>query len=83
MTPVKWGVWSKFAVELYGNSHSRAEGAALPHWRPPRSTKPRRFQALKPDVHLSYDDLLADPEIDAIYMSAQSPACGLDDHSAW
>lgn len=72
MSPVKWGVLgaSKFALNYMAPAIHAAEGAEFAALATSSMDKAAPFQAFCPNlrVHLSYDDLLADLEIDAIYI---------------
>ena len=72
MTPVKWGILgaAKFAREHMARAINRAEGAHLAALATSSAEKAAPFQAFAPElqVHASYDDLLADPNIDAVYV---------------
>ena len=72
MPPVKWGVLgaSKFALNYMAPAIHAASGAEFAALATSSVEKAVPFQAFCPNlrVHLSYDDLLADPEIAAIYI---------------
>lgn len=72
MTPVRWGVLgaAKFAREHMARAIHAAEGADFVALATSSMEKAAPFQAFQPRlrVHLAYEDLLADPEIDAIYI---------------
>lgn len=69
---VNWGILgaAKFAREHMGPAINKAEGARLAALATSSIDKAAPFQAFAPDmrVHLSYDDMLADSEIDAVYV---------------
>jgi len=71
MTPVNWGILgaAKFAREHMGPAIHAAKGARL-YGVASRSGDISGFQAFAPDClgFDSYDALLADPEIDAVYI---------------
>jgi len=71
MMPVNWGILgaAKFAREHMGPAIHAARGARL-HGVASRSGDISGFQAFAPDCvgYDSYDALLADPEIDAVYI---------------
>ena len=72
MSKVRWGILSTAKIGV-GQSHSRhAAGDALPRsWPSPRAMLTRAQAAAErlgiPTAHGSYEALLADPEVDAIY----------------
>jgi predicted dehydrogenase len=72
MQPVNWGVLgaSNFALNHMARAIHEAEGARLAALATSDAAKARPFQAFAPDlrVHSSYDALLADPAIDAVYI---------------
>ena len=72
MTPLRWGILgaSKFARQSMGPAIHTARGAALVALATTSQEKAAGFQAFAPQlrVHDSYDGLLADPEIDAVYI---------------
>ena len=72
MKAVKWGVLgaAKFAREHMAPAIHAASGAELYALATSDATKAEGFQAFCPGlkVHSSYDDLLADPEIEAVYI---------------
>lgn len=69
---VNWGILgaAKFAREHMGPAIHLAKRGRLAALATSSAEKAAPFEALAPGlkVHLSYDDLLADPEIDAIYV---------------
>ena len=72
MQPVRWGVLgaSKFAREHMAPAIHMAKGAKLAALATSWAEKAQEFQEFCPDltVHSSYDALLADPDIDAVYI---------------
>lgn len=72
MDPVNWGVLgaAKFAREHMAPAIHMAKGARLAALASSTAEKAKGFQAFCPDlkVYSSYDDLLAAPEIDAVYV---------------
>jgi predicted dehydrogenase len=72
MTPVRWGILgaANFALEFMGRAIHAAEGAELAALATSDPAKAAAFQAFCPGlrVHASYDALLADPAIDAVYI---------------
>jgi len=72
MTPVRWGILgaAKFAQEHMGPAIHAAKGAELLALATSSAQKAAGFQAFAPRlrIHDSYDALLADPEIDAVYV---------------
>ncbi|MEO0668725.1 MAG: Gfo/Idh/MocA family oxidoreductase [Pseudomonadota bacterium] len=72
MEPVRWGILgaAKFAREFMGPAIHAARGAQLAAVATRDVTKAAPFAAFCPGlrVHDSYDALLADPEIDAVYI---------------
>ncbi len=70
--PVNWGVLgaAKFAREHMARAIHAAAGARLAALATSSPGKAAGFQAFAPDlrVHESYEALLADPEIDAVYI---------------
>lgn len=70
--PVKWGILgaAKFAREHMGPAIHAAAGGRLTALATSSRDKAAEFQAFAPDcrVHDSYDAMLADPEIDAVYI---------------
>ncbi len=72
MTPVRWGILgaAKFAREHMGPAIHAAKGAELFALATSNTQKAAGFQAFAPQlrVHDSYDALLADPDIDAVYI---------------
>jgi predicted dehydrogenase len=69
---VRWGVLgaSKFAREHMARAIHLAAGGKLAALATSSAEKAAPFQEINPDltVHLAYDALLADPEIDAVYI---------------
>lgn len=72
MDTISWGVLgaSSFAREHMARAIHEAEGARLAALATTSSGKAEGFRAFAPDlrVHSSYEDLLADPQIDAVYI---------------
>ena len=72
MTPIRWGILgaAKFAQEHMGSAIHAARGAELMALATSNAQKAAGFQAFAPqlEVHDSYDALLADPGIDAVYV---------------
>ncbi|OOY16028.1 Gfo/Idh/MocA family oxidoreductase [Thioclava sp. DLFJ4-1] len=72
MTVLNWGILgaAKFAREHMGRAIHAAEGARLAALATSSPEKADPFKAFAPDlkVHDSYDALLADPEIDVVYI---------------
>jgi len=72
MTPIRWGILgaAKFAQEHMGPAIHAARGAELAALATSSAPKAAVFQAFAPQlvVHDSYDALLADPAIDAVYV---------------
>lgn len=72
MQPLRWGVLgaSKFALNYMAPAIHAANGATLAALATSSADKAQPFQAFCPDikVHLDYDALLADPDIDAVYI---------------
>lgn len=72
MKPVNWGVLgaAKFARDHMARAIHEAEGARLHSLATSDPAKAAGFQAFCPDLkcHTSYSDLLADPEIEAVYI---------------
>ncbi|MEO1240256.1 MAG: Gfo/Idh/MocA family oxidoreductase [Pseudomonadota bacterium] len=70
--PVNWGILgaSHFAADKMGPAIHSARGARLAALATSAADKADPFRAFAPDmaVHLSYDALLADPGIDAVYI---------------
>jgi len=70
--PIRWGILgaSNFAQHHMGPAIHMARGAELAALATSNPDKARPFQALQPrlTVHDSYDALLADPGIDAVYI---------------
>lgn len=72
MTAVNWGILgaAKFAQEHMGRAIHGAEGARLMALATRSHDKFDGFQSFAPDIrhHTSYEALLADPEIEAVYI---------------
>ena len=72
MKPVRWGVLgaARFAREHMAPAIHAAEGAELVALATSDASKAEGFQAFCPSltVHGSYDALLADPGVDAVYI---------------
>ena len=72
MEPVTWGILgaSNFAAQHMGPAIHAAKGARLAALATASPEKAARFQAFAPDlkVHASYDALLDDPAIEAVYI---------------
>jgi len=72
MQPVRWGVLgaAKFAREYMAPAIHAAEGAELAALATSDAAKAEGFRAFCPGiaVHQSYEGLLADPSIDAVYV---------------
>src|SRR4028118_921339 len=70
--PVRWGVLgaANFAREHMAPAIHMARGAELHALATSHPAKAEPFQEFAPrlKVHASYDDLLADPEIEAVYI---------------
>lgn len=70
--PVRWGILgaAKFAREHMGRAIHAAEGAELVALATRETGRAAPFAAFAPGlrVHASYDALLADPEIEAVYV---------------
>jgi predicted dehydrogenase len=70
--PVRWGVLgaANFAREHMARAIHAAEGAEFHSLATSSPEKAEPFQEFAPGlkVHASYDDLLADPEVDAVYV---------------
>lgn len=70
--PVRWGVLgaSKFAQQYLAPAIHAADGAQLYGLATSDTTKAAPFQAFCPDLNVydSYDAILADPQIDAVYI---------------
>ena len=69
---INWGILgaAKFAREYMGPAIHAAEGARLTALATSSAEKAAPFRAFCPDIHIhdSYDALLADPQIDAVYI---------------
>ena len=72
MTVVRWGVLgaAKFAQEHMARAIHAAEGAEFAALATSSAVKAEPFKAFAPgiEVHQSYEALLADPSIDAVYI---------------
>ncbi len=72
MKIIRWGILgaSKFAREHMGPAIHAARGAQLAALATSSAEKAAEFQTLFPGlrIHAEYDALLADPEIDAVYI---------------
>jgi len=72
MSDVRWGILgaAKFAREFMGPALTLAPGGHVAALATSDPTKAEPFRAFAPDVrvHGSYDALLADPDIDAVYI---------------
>ena len=72
MKPVKWGILgaANFAVNHLGPAIHAAKGAELVAVASSSAEKVKPFQAFAPSARFvpSYDALLADPEIEAVYI---------------
>ncbi|MDW4496993.1 Gfo/Idh/MocA family oxidoreductase [Sulfitobacter sp. D35] len=72
MTPLRWGILgaSNFALTFMGRAIHAAQGAELAALATSSPDKAKPFQAFAPGlrVHDSYDALLADPDIDCVYI---------------
>lgn len=72
MQPVRWGILgaAKFAREHMGPAIHAAQGAELAALATSSAEKAAGFKAFCPalKVHPSYESLLADPDIDAVYI---------------
>lgn len=72
MQTIRWGILgaANFARQHMGPAIHSAEGAELVALATANSTKAQSFQAFCPrlKIHDSYDALLADPGIDAVYI---------------
>lgn len=72
MTPIRWGILgaANFAKKHMGPAIHAAKGAELRALATSSGEKAADFQAFAPQlqVHDSYDALLADPGIDAVYI---------------
>lgn len=72
MKTVNWGVLgaSKFALDHMAPAIHEAEGARLFALATSDPAKAERFRAFCPDLklHADYDALLADPEVEAVYI---------------
>lgn len=82
MSMTRWGILgaAKFAQEHMGPAIAMAQNAELTAIATRSPDKAERFRKLNPNlrVHSSYDALLADPEIDAIYIPLPN-----DMHQPW
>ena len=72
MKPVKWGILgaAKFAREHMGPAIHAAKGAELAGLATSSPEKAAGFQAFAPglEIYETYEDLLADPAIEAVYI---------------
>ena len=72
MEPVRWGIIgaANFALQHMGPAIHTARGAQLVALATSSASKARSFRAFQPDlrIHDSYDALLADPDIEAVYI---------------
>ena len=72
MTSIRWGILgaANFARQQMGPAIHAAQGASLDALATTDPAKAARFQSFAPQlrVHSSYDALLADPNIDAVYI---------------
>lgn len=72
MTPVNWGILgaANFARQHMGRAIHEAEGARLHALATSHPGKAEGFRAFCPDlvVHQSYEALLADPAVEAVYI---------------
>ncbi len=72
MKPIKWGILgaAKFAREHMARAIHAAEGAEFYALASSSAEKAAAFQAFQPNLKVfdSYDALLADPEVDAVYI---------------
>jgi len=72
MRPVNWGILgaANFARQHMARAIHEAEGARLHSLATTHAGKAERFRAFCPDlkVHESYEALLADPEVEAVYV---------------
>jgi predicted dehydrogenase len=72
MKTVNWGVLgaANFALEHMARAINEADGARFAALATSTPAKAEPFRAFQPDlrVHASYDALLADPEIEAVYV---------------
>src|SRR5437764_7436671 len=72
MSDVRWGILgaSKFAREFMGPALTMAPGGRVAALATSDPAKADPFRVFAPGlrVHDSYEDMLADPEIDAIYI---------------
>jgi predicted dehydrogenase len=79
VAPVRWGFLGAgwIATRALAPAVHAADGALL---QAVAAREPQRAQALQPArrVHASYDDLLADDEVDAVYISLTNEV-----HAAW
>lgn len=70
--PIRWGILgaANFARKQMGPAIHAAKGAKLAALASSSPEKAAEFQAFAPDlrIHQTYDALLADPEIDAVYV---------------
>ena len=86
MTHIRWGILgaSKFAREHMGPAINAAKGAVLSAVasRNPASVGPFQEFAAECRAIAGYDALIADRDIDAVYIPAASYACGMDREGA-
>ena len=72
MKTIRWGIMgaANFALEQMGPAIHAARGAKLAAIATSNPEKAGPFKAFAPDlrVHDAYEDLLADPDIDAVYI---------------
>ena len=77
MKPINWGILgaSNFALKHMGPAIHAASGARLCALATSSPAKAAPFRAFCPDLHVhdSYDALLADPEIEAVYIPLPNP----------
>ena len=77
MTDVRWGILgaAKFAREFMGPALTLAPGGHVAALATSDATKAEPFRAFAPGlrVHGSYEALLADPAIDAVYIPLPNP----------
>ncbi len=72
MKPIRWGILgaAKFAQEHMGRAINAADGSSLVALASRSPEKAAPFQAFAPDLEVfgNYDDLLASPNVDAVYI---------------
>src|SRR6201985_3078369 len=72
MSDVRWGILgaSKFAREFMGPALTLAQGGRITALATSDRAKADPFRVFAPDlrVHDSFEALLADPEVDAVYI---------------